>query len=158
MYQRILVPIDGSPTSNQGLDEAIKLSKLTGGSLRLIHIVDPLTFATGFESYAVYAGDLIPRMEEAGKQILDQGKARAQASGVKVDSLLFDGLAARVSETVIEQAKDWGADLIVIGTHGRRGVGRFVMGSDAEQILRLAHVPVLLVRAPEVKGHADATV
>ena len=158
MYQRILVPIDGSPTSNQGLDEAVKLSKLTGASLRLIHVLDPLTFATGFEPYAVYAGDLIPRMEEAGKQILEQGKARAQAAGVKVDSFLFDGLAARVSETVIQAAKDWNADLIVIGTHGRRGVGRFVMGSDAEQIVRVAPVPVLLVRAPEAKGQAEAAV
>ncbi len=158
MYQRILVPIDGSPTSDQGLDEAIKLSKLTGASLRLIHVLDPLTFATGFEPYAVYAGDLIPRMEEVGNQVLQQGKERAQAAGVKADSLLFDGLAARVSETVIQQAKDWGADLIVIGTHGRRGVGRFVMGSDAEQIVRLAPVPVLLVRAPEAKAQADAVV
>jgi nucleotide-binding universal stress UspA family protein len=52
---------------------------------------------------------------------------------------------------VIEQAKAWGADLIVIGTHGRRGVGRLLLGSDAEQIVRMAPVPVLLVRAPEVK-------
>ena len=158
MYQRILVPIDGSPTSDKGLDEAIKLSKLTGASLRLIHVLDPLTFATGFEPYAVYAGDLIPRMEEVGNQVLQQGKERAQAAGVKADSLLFDGLAARVSETVIQQAKDWGADLIVIGTHGRRGVGRFVMGSDAEQIVRLAPVPVLLVRAPEAKAQTDTAV
>ncbi len=158
MYQRILVPIDGSATANLGLEEAIKLSKLTGASLRLIHVLDPLTFATGFEPYAVYAGDLIPRMEEMGKQILEQGKAQAKAAGVTVDSLLFDGLAARVSETVIEAAKDWGADLIVIGTHGRRGVGRFVMGSDAEQIMRAAPVPVLLIRAAAAKAVATARI
>ena len=152
MYQRILVPVDGSTTSNQGLDEAIKLARLTGASLRLIHVVDVLTFATGFEPYTVYAGDVIPRMKEAGEQILDQAKTRAAASGVKVDSLLFDSIAARVSETVIEQAKAWKADLIVIGTHGRRGVGRLFLGSDAEQIVRMAPVPVLLVRAQEMTG------
>ena len=152
MYQRIFVPIDGSATSTQGLDEAIKLAKLTGASLRLIHVGDALTFATGFEPYAAYANDVIPIMMEAGQKILDQGKARAEANGVKVDTLLLDSLAARVSDTIIEQAKAWNADLIVIGTHGRRGVGRWLLGSDAEQIVRMAPVPVLLVRAPEVEN------
>ena len=152
MYQRIFVPIDGSATSTQGLDEAIKLAKLTGASLRLIHVVDALTFATGFEPYAAYANDVIPIMMEAGQKILDQGKARAEANGVKVDTLLLDSLAARVSDTIIEQAKAWNADLIVIGTHGRRGVGRWLLGSDAEQIVRMAPVPVLLVRATEVEN------
>ena len=155
MYQRILVPIDGSTTSTQGLDEAIKLAKLTGASLRLIHVMDALTFATGFESYAAYANDVIPIMTEAGQKILDQGKARVEASGVKVDTLLLDSLAARMSDTVIEQAKAWNADLIVIGTHGRRGIKRLMLGSDAEQVARLTPVPVLLVRSPEVESQTD---
>ena len=158
MYQRILVPIDGSSTSNRGLDEAIKLAKLTGASLRLIHVIDVLSFATGFEVYAAYANDVIPRIKEAGKQVLEQGRIRVEANGVKVDSLLFDSLVAPVSDTVVEQAKAWGADLIVIGTHGRRGVGRFLLGSDAEQIMRIAPVPVLLVRAPEAVGQTETSV
>ena len=149
MYQRILVPIDGSTTSNKGLDEAIQLARLTGAKLRLVHIVDTLSFATGFEPYTVYAGDVIPRMKEAGQQILDEGQRRVAEQGVAVDTLLFDSLANRVSDTVIEQAKAWDADLIVLGTHGRRGVGRFLLGSDAEQIARMASIPVLLVRAPQ---------
>ena len=149
MYQRILVPIDGSTTSNKGLDEAIQLARLTGAKLRLVHIVDTLSFATGFEPYTVYAGDVIPRMKEAGQQILDEGQRRVAEQGVAVDTLLFDSLANRVSDTVIEQAKAWGADLIVLGTHGRRGVGRLLLGSDAEQIARMASIPVLLVRAPQ---------
>lgn len=156
MYHRILVPIDGSSTSTQGLDEAIKLAKLTGASLRLIHVVDPLTFATGFELYGAYAGNVIPLMKEAGEKILEQARTLVAASGVKVDTLLFDSLATRVSDTVVEQAKAWDADLIVIGTHGRRGVKRLMLGSDAEQIVRMAPVPVLLVRAPEVK-ESDVT-
>jgi nucleotide-binding universal stress UspA family protein len=60
----------------------------------------------------------------------------------------------RVWVLVVEQAQDWKADLIVIGTHGRRGMGRLLMGSDAEQILRMAPVPVLLVRAPEAAAAA----
>lgn len=156
MYQRILVPIDGSTTSNQGLDEAIKLAKLTGASLRVIHVVDALTFATGSELYGGFASDVIPQMREAGEQIVEKARTRVKEQGVKVDSLLFDSLSTRVSVIVVDQAKAWDADLIVIGTHGRRGVNRLMLGSDAEQIVRMAPVPVLLVRAPEVK-ESDVT-
>ena len=154
MYQRILVPIDGSTTSNQGLDEAIKLAKLTGASLRVIHVVDALTFATGSELYGGFASDVIPQMREAGEQIVEKARTRVKEQGVKVDSLLFDSLSTRVSVIVVDQAKAWDADLIVIGTHGRRGVNRLMLGSDAEQIVRMAPVPVLLVRAPEVTESA----
>ena len=157
MYQRILVPVDGSSTSTRGLDEAIELAKLTGANLRLIHVVDALTFATGSELYGAYAGDLIPKMREFGEQILEDARTRVQKRGVKVDSLLIDHLPNRLSDTVVEQARDWGADLIVIGTHGRRGVGRMLLGSDAEQIVRTAPVPVLLVRAAGVEGKVKAT-
>ena len=149
MYQRILVPIDGSTPSNQGLNEAIKLALLTGARLRLIHVMGSLIYATGFGVDGDYNGDLILRMEEAGKQVLEDGKTRATAAKLEVDSLLIDGLGMRVSEAVIQQTKEWGADLIVIGTHGRRGANRLLLGSDAEQIMRLAPVPVLLVRTPE---------
>ncbi len=156
MYQRILVPIDGSATATHGLDEAIKLARLTGASLRLIHLVDELSFATGFETCAVYTGEVIPLMKEMGERVLKQGRARAEAGGVRVDTLLIETVAARVAEIVVEQARAWAADLIVIGTHGRHGLGRLLLGSDAEQILRLAPVPVLLVRAPEAEGKAGA--
>ena len=118
MHQRILVPVDGGATSSQGLDEAIQLAKITRGSLRLIHAVDIMSFATGFEPYSVYAGELVPRMREVGEQILTEAKVRVAASSVEVevDTLLFENLSMRVSELVIEQAKAWGADLIVIGT------------------------------------------
>lgn len=158
MYQRILVPIDGSTTSNFGLDEAIKLAKLTGASLRLIHVVDALTITTGSLASAYYADEVPPQKKEVGEQILEQARTRVAASGVKVDTFLLDSVLPRVSEAIIEQAKAWKADLIVIGTHGRRGVGRMLLGSDAEQIVRVAPVPVLLVRAPEVEGKADMTV
>lgn len=149
MYQRILVPFDGSPTSSRGLDEAIGLATLTKGNLRLVHMVDDLLYVTGFESYAVYARDIVPLMREAGQKILQAGKTRAEKAGVKVDTLLLEGAAPRLSDLVAEQAISWAADLIVIGTHGRRGVGRLLLGSDAEQIVRTAPVPVLLVRATE---------
>ena len=143
MYERILVPVDGSPTSMLGLDEAIKLAKLTGAGIRLVHVVDQLTFAAGFE---VYTGDLIGMLREAGLKVLGEAQARAEARGVVVTSFLCDTFGARVCDLVIDQAKEWKADLIVIGSHGRRGISRLFLGSDAEMVIRMAPVPVLLVR------------
>lgn len=149
MYQRILVPVDGSDTSNRGLDEAIKLAKLTGAAIRLVHVVDSLSLAMGMEPYGGYSSEVVDAMRARGNKILEDGKSRIQASGVPVECLLFDDLASRVVDCVIDQVKAWPADLLVIGTHGRRGVGRLLMGSDAEQIARTAPVPTLLVRASE---------
>ena len=147
MYQRILVPFDGSATSIRGLDEAVKLAALTGAELRIVHLLDDLQYATGFETYAAYVNDVIPLMREAGEKILQNGKARAEASRVKADTLLLEGVAVRLADAIADQVNAWHADLIVIGTHGRRGVGRMLLGSDAEQVVRTASVPVLLVRA-----------
>ena len=157
MYQRILVPIDGSKTSNCGLDEAVKLARLTGAELRLVHVVDQLTFATGFEPYGVYSGDLIPLMRETGEKILAKAKKYVLEQGIRVEGKLFEDLASRVSDLVIEEAKTWGADLIVIGTHGRRGISRLMLGSDAEHIVRMASIPVLLIRSTDVQCDSKAT-
>ena len=149
MYRRILVPVDGSPTANRGLTEAIALAKLTGARLRLINVVDIYSFAMESNAFAGYSGDLTPLMREGGQKILATARAQAEAAGVSADTALREGFAARVSDLVIDEAKAWSAELVVIGTHGRRGVGRLLLGSDAEQILRMAPVPVLLVRSED---------
>ena len=81
----------------------------------------------------------------------------AASAGVEAETLLFTSPVKRVCGVVVEQAKTWKADLIVIGTHGRHGVGRLLLGSDAEQILRLAPVPVLLVRSPQENDAAGGS-
>jgi nucleotide-binding universal stress UspA family protein len=156
MYQQILVPIDGSPTSRRGLDEAIRVAKLTHGRLRLLHVIDELSFALAMDAYAGYAGDWLNVLRENGKRLLDEAAATTQAAGIEADEVLCDSFAGSVHEVVNAEAAKWPADLIVLGTHGRRGVGRAVMGSSAEHILRYACVPVLLVRAPESESKADA--
>ncbi len=149
MYQRILVPVDGSPTSTRGLDEAVRLAQLTRGQLRLLHVLDQVIAVTGFETAAVYLDEVLPMLKQAGYTLLEQAKTRVDAAGVPVDTLLATCVARRTSEVINEQAEAWHADLIVLGTPGRRGAGRLLLGSDAEQVLRSAAVPVLLVRAPD---------
>jgi len=154
MYQKILVPIDGSPTAMRGLQEAIKLGKLTGARLRLLHVVDEISFASGMEAATMMTGEMMQLLHEAGEAVLKKAKARVEKAGLRVDTVLCDSLAGRVCDLVIEQAEAWHAGLIVLGTHGRRGFGRVLMGSDAEMIVRLASVPVLLVRAKEAAEQA----
>lgn len=148
MYQRILVPIDGSETSHAGLLEAVRLAKMTGAQLRLLHAVDEMPFAMSAQGYAAMSADVLGLLREAGEKILQDGRALATDSGIAADTALFDVHAGRLCDLVADEARHWGADLIVMGTHGRRGVGRLLLGSDAEQILRTAPVSVLLVRAP----------
>lgn len=155
MYQRILVPVDGSSTSKRGLEEAIRLAKLTQGRLRLFHVIDELSFALAMDSYAGYAGDWLKVLRENGRHILEEAQATALAAGVDVEAQLCDSFAGSVHELVNTEAANWPADLIVLGTHGRRGIGRVVMGSSAEHVLRYASVPVLLVRAQETESKAE---
>jgi nucleotide-binding universal stress UspA family protein len=154
MYQKILVPVDGSPTASRGLQEAVKLAKLTGARLRLIHVVDEISFASGMEAATMATGEMLQLLREGGALLLKRAAARVEKAGLSVDTVLCDSISGRVCDHVIEQASAWRADLIVLGTHGRRGVGRLLMGSDAEMIVRLASVPVLLVRSKEARPAA----
>jgi nucleotide-binding universal stress UspA family protein len=151
MYQRILVPFDGSATSGRGLQEAIKLAQLTKGRLKLVYVVDELALYMAAESYATVSGDYLSMLIKDGEQLLVQARSSAEAAGVQAETMLCDNFKGSVCDVVIGEAASWPADIIVLGTHGRRGIGRALMGSSAEKILRHASVPVLLVRAPEDK-------
>lgn len=148
MYTRILVPVDGSPTSGRGLGEAIKLAHLTGARLHLVHVIEQFIYAAGVDGFVV-TEDMIAAIAVAGEKLLKDLRTQVEAAGVPVDSMLLESRSGRVCAPVIDEAKRWGADLIVIGTHGRHGANRFFMGSDAEMILRLSTTPVLLVRSAE---------
>ncbi|SEA54745.1 universal stress protein [Variovorax sp. YR216] len=151
MYQRILVPVDGSPTSTGGLEEAIRIAKLTQGRLRLLHVVDELSFALAMGSESAFGDEALRAMRTEAKRVLDAALATAQSAGVEAETRLRETFPSTLSEGVAAEAHEWGADLIVLGTHGRRGAKRLMLGSDAERILRVAPVPVLLVRAADEK-------
>ncbi len=155
MYEKILVPVDGSPTSQRGLDEAIKLAGLTGGRICVFHAIDEFVYSAGIDGFggaAAIGAGMIPEIRKGGERLLEEAKLRVEASGLAAETAMASTIDGRISDLTIAQAKAWEADLIVLGTHGRRGVGRALMGSDAEQILRQAPVPVLLVRAAPTGG------
>ncbi len=147
-YKRILVPVDGSPTSNAGLREAIDLAKGQEASLQLVHVVDyHYLVMTGLEAGA-YIDDLMASLVHSGRRILKRAEELVRKNGVPVTTVLLESPAGPAADAIVRQAKKWKADLIVIGTHGRRGVRRMLMGSDAEQTVRNSPVPVMLVRSP----------
>tara|TARA_R110000824_G_scaffold399102_1_gene604037 strand:- start:86061 stop:86531 length:471 start_codon:yes stop_codon:yes gene_type:complete len=148
MYKRILVPVDGSQTSTLGLSEAIKLSKDQKAKLRLIHVVDELIISGGLDGAAYYPGNLIEDLREEGKNILKAAETLVQKSSLNFDSVMLEDFGGQqTAGLIVGDAKKWKADLIVLGTHGRRGMKRLVMGSDAEEIVRTSPVPILLVRS-----------
>jgi nucleotide-binding universal stress UspA family protein len=146
MYTRILVPVDGSPTSNRGLDEAIRLARLTGARIKLVNVVDDLVYLGGIDTATAMTMDMAPLLRASGQQLLENQAARVEEMHVPVETALFERLQGRICDQVTDEASRWRADLLVLGTHGRHGLGRVLLGSDAEQIARQAPCPVLLVR------------
>jgi nucleotide-binding universal stress UspA family protein len=144
MYAKILVPVDGSQASNAGLTEAIKIAKSQGSEIRLIHVVNDLILEAGYGA-AIYACDAVEVLRKAGRNILDAAQTTAQHEGVETNSVLLDSVGGPASDLILGEAKACAADLVVMGTHGRRGLARLVMGSDAEAVVRACAVPVLLV-------------
>ena len=149
MYKRILVPIDGSVTSNRALACAIEMAQTANGRLRIVHVIEEALHLAGYSEYGGYSTELQQAMRDCGNELLTGALAIAKAAGVEADVMLFESFGERLGETVTRAAKLWNADLVVVGTHGRRGIGRVLMGSGAEQIVREAPVPVLVVRSVE---------
>ena len=146
MYQRILIPIDGSKTSERALQEAIKLAS-DKTALRLIYVIEEV-YPLDAEGYAFidYAA-LQAAVRRTGERALAQAVEKVQASGTLAETALLEAHGERIASVIDNEASHWRADLIVIGTHGRSGMNRLLLGSVAEGVVRGTSVPVLLVRA-----------
>ncbi|WP_454765246.1 universal stress protein [Cupriavidus campinensis] len=145
-YSRIVVAVDGSSTSDLALGEAIRVAGSSGATVLALYVVDNgvMLFDAGY-----YDPSQIQRaFEESGKRALEAaGKALADAGLAFETKLVMEpAVAGDVAGSLNEAAREWGGDLLVIGTHGRRGVRRLVLGSVAEAVIRQATMPVLLVR------------
>jgi len=146
MYQHILVPVDGSQTSDLALREAIKLSGSGKAELRIVQIVEEVMPLLDVELLNVDA--LREAVRESGRLILAKAETVAREAGVPATTRLIEARpGARIANVIADEARAWPADLIVIGTHGRRGVDHLLLGSVAEGVIRIAPAPVLLIRS-----------
>ena len=148
MYQHILLPLDGSPTSALALKEALKFAQQQNARLELMHVLEDVWY---FEDGSMlnYA-KLLESMKISGKKILAQAQMLAQQEGITVEIKLIVAGGKRIANVIVEEAKRCSAELIIIGTHGRSGFSRLLLGSVAEGVVRTAHIPVLLIRCTQL--------
>jgi len=145
MYQRILVPVDGSPTSLRALQEALQQGD-NATQLRLLHVVtDFVTLTEGYEF--IDYDELRKAAHVAGEHILADAAEKVRQTGRMAETSLRDTGGERIASVIEDEAQRWQADLIVIGTHGRTGLNRLLLGSVAEGVVRMSTMPVLLIRA-----------
>jgi nucleotide-binding universal stress UspA family protein len=146
MYKHILVAVDGSDTSNLALQEAIRLAKDQKAALRLVHVVDEAAAYMELE-LADQLANYQKAIRERGQKVLSICAAVVREAGLEVDTKvkLIDTLDHRIYDAIEKEAKEWPADLIVLGTHGRRSFRHLILGSVAEGVLRVATKPVLII-------------
>lgn len=150
MYRRILVPVDGSEPSNAALRHAIELAGVHGAQLQFVYVVDTVTFARQMRSARMDVEPMYEAARQHGRELLAAAERSAQEAGLQAQTKLIElrRESDRVADGIVAESEAWPADLVVIGSHGRRGFDRFVLGSVAEAVMRRAGVPVLLLRAP----------
>jgi nucleotide-binding universal stress UspA family protein len=146
MFKRILVAVDASQTGELALQTAIGLAAESQAQLRIVHAVDIADINLGAEFPDQF--NVTETFIKNGQDILRGAETTAAAAGLAVETNLIkiETLDQRIPEAIAHEAEAWPADLIVIGTHGRRGIGRLFLGSVAEGVARVATKPVLLVR------------
>ena len=153
MYRTILAPIDDSPIARHGFDEALALARRLGSRLRVLHVVDA-RLLIGHVSEHVSPQQLLDDWRAAGERLLAAALDSARKVGLAADGVVRCDPHLRVCDTIVQEARDSGAELIVMGTHGRRGLRRMALGSDAELVVRDSPIPVLLVRGLETDDDA----
>jgi nucleotide-binding universal stress UspA family protein len=147
MYQRVLVAVDGSHSSDLALSQAIAVAKATGAEVRAVFVADDSDLF--FEVAHIDNESLMKSIASFGNETLEAACKRLTENGIRCSKQLFEKPISpgKISATIVAEADAWNADLIVLGTHGRRGVRRLVMGSVSEGVVRKTSKPVLLIRS-----------
>jgi nucleotide-binding universal stress UspA family protein len=159
MFRKILVAFDGGDASRQGLATGLRLAADQHATLFVLHVLDGMP--AGWSAYVdeqfrpARIEALLQGLRVAGQKVLDEAVALATARGQDVKPLLIESRGRTVAQVILAQLRELGADAVVLGTHGRDGISRLLMGSAAEDVLRHADVPVLLVRASRVVERED---
>jgi nucleotide-binding universal stress UspA family protein len=151
MYKRILVPLDGSDTAQLGLAEAIGIAQPLKARLLLLQVVDDLAWLVEMSAVANSA-QLHREVRHYAEEVLAKAKAAATAKDVEADSIVRETVGGRPADAIVDEACKQGCDLIVMGTHGRKGLSRMVLGSDAAAVVQASSVPVLLVRSVRARA------
>lgn len=150
MYGRILVAVDESDTSRHALQQVIELARRLSASVRMVHVVDMSWLSIGPE-IAIDTAALIAARRDVGEKVIAAARDAAQLAGFEAEAGLVETETPiqQVAEAIAKEAARWGADLVVLGAHGRRGFQHLMLGSVAEQMVRRSSGPVLLIPSPK---------
>jgi nucleotide-binding universal stress UspA family protein len=146
MYKDILVALDGSHASKGALKEAIRMAKVANGTVTAVYVLDRFAMFAYSANYDQFA--MVEALRVEGDRVLADAHQEATESNVvcKVDTVETDNISEDVASCLLRYVQGRSADLVVMGTHGRRGMQRIKLGSVAERFLRSSTCPVLLVR------------
>lgn len=144
-FQNILVPTDGSEYTKAAVAKAIELAKAVGGHVTALYVIDKTVFSNLPADAAV--ANVYASLEKEGQKALDYVCSEASAAGVEAKTKIREG--SPVNEILSESAE--GYDAVVMGTLGRTGMSKLLMGSVAEKVVRASVCPVMVVRAKEAK-------
>lgn len=144
MFKHILVPVDGSETSSKAVVKAVGLAKAFGSVVTVLYVIDPYPFTGVGADFAYGQAQYLSAATAEANQALDEAKKVFEDAGVQVNTLLGEGHA--VHEGIGRVLSSVDADLIVMGSHGRRGLEKLMLGSVTQRVLGVVHVPVLVVR------------
>ena len=150
MFTKILVPVDGSQTSLHAVTLAVDLGKDQKATLIFCHAVEEMAIISAASMPPIDSTYAIEQAREYGASVLNAAAEAAKSRGVTYQKESSDDAAVA---TILRLAKENAADLIVMGTHGRRGLDRAIMGSTTEGVLREAPLPVLVIRDPGLGAH-----
>ena len=150
MYERILVAVDGGPSSELAIAQAVGLAKQIGAEVKVLFVVDDSDLF--FESAYIDPNEIVSGMINVGQKALAAAARRFENAGVRCLTELAEKPVSpgNISGTIVSHADHWPADLIIMGTHGRRGVRRVIMGSVSEGVIAKTAKPVLLIRGETV--------
>ena len=144
MFEHILVPVDGSPTSQQAIAKAVGIARAFKSAVTLLYVIDPYAFTGVGTDFSYGQAEYLGAATAEGQQALQAARQAFEAEGVAVSSSVVEGNA--VYQAIVDTAEALGVDLVVMGSHGRRGLQKLVLGSVTAQVLSHAHLAVLVVR------------
>ncbi len=144
MFKQILVPIDGSPTSMLAVGRAAELAKAFGSTVTALYVLDPYPFTGVGADFAYGQAQYLSASTAEANTAMDAVKKAMEAAGVQVQTVVGEGHA--VHEGIVRAIESTGADLVIMGSHGRRGLEKLMLGSVTQRVLGVVHIPVLVVR------------
>ncbi|HEY0201033.1 MAG TPA: universal stress protein [Burkholderiaceae bacterium] len=144
MFKQILVPVDGSPTAMLAVGKAAGLAKAFGSKVAVIYVIDPYPFTGVGTDFAYGQTQYLTAATAEAHEALALARKQFEDAGIAVTTEVVEGHA--VQQGILETADAIGADLLVMGSHGRRGLEKLVLGSVTQKVLAAGHLPVLVVR------------